>query len=61
MLNKGQIKARIREVEVNIEFERGRLSMVDEQAKDVEASKAINRKIREMQAALATFKEVLKG
>lgn len=59
MKSKSELKQRIREIEKGIEFERGRLSVIDEQGKDVDASKAGRAKIREMEAVAAAFREVI--
>lgn len=59
MQSKSQIKKRIREVEVAKAFEEGRHSLLMEQAKDVDATKAAAQSIREKDIVIATLKGVL--
>jgi hypothetical protein len=59
MKRKKQIKARIREIEKGVEFERGRLSVVNQQAQDVDLSKSISASIREKEAVAAGLRWAL--
>lgn len=61
MRSRRQIKNRIREVEKDIRFEEGRLSVHMEQQREegVDTCKAIQATIRQMNAVVATLKEVL--
>lgn len=58
-MRRKKIKARIREVEGNIRFEEGRLSEIDARGEDETASKTARANIRNMNAVVATLKEVL--
>lgn len=59
-MNRKAIKARIREVEGNIRFEEGRLSMLEEAGLEMHVTRqSIQTTITGMNAVVATFKEVL--
>ncbi|GAB3303602.1 hypothetical protein [Hymenobacter tenuis] len=56
---KKKIAERIREIQVQKAFEEGRLSVVNEQGKDVDLAKSIGSTIRTQAALIGAFQELL--